>query len=597
MGGFASGITFAQSTDVCGPALAVKAALDQLPEQTPAQTEWQYHEQHLAALHALLHQYPDDVFVQRAYIGVQYRGADRDKIIAEYKTRHEQNPDNAVLSYLYGLTLVGRQTPEAIKLFGAALEKDPKFAWPQLELGAIYGSPVFMNKEQRSNHLKAFLDACPASLEGYETLTRIDDKDLLRPYAGKLRALVASRSDPDAVGAYRTLWAIEFKVHPTSEYDALRRQVGQDLERLRQLNLTDNRQWYQALEDGYKLVNDQKQADWAQDQRLTRYPRYWELAAFTKWFKDRHWPGEDASPSTKHAFYSDLLAQTGPWLKERPNEDRFWVYRIEAMENLDNIPAADVEATVDQALKVAESNAGPAGADYYYCRFAAELLSKKHLEPQRAVEIAQKGLAQWETQSKEPYFDQYSTKDRLDELKFSRTSYRLDLLGAEIDGYLQMKQAEKAQLLLAQMDPWLLDFKSLAGNNQERKGTYAAKLAHYWGQRARGAELQGRKLDAVGFYENALLTRLDARQKPETGEKDELADNAHHLWGALGGTEEGWQLWYGRPARELANQITLTWEDTHQPVPTFELADLSGKTWTMASLKGKTTFLNFWASW
>jgi hypothetical protein len=29
----------------------------------------------------------------------------------------------------------------------------------------------------------------------------------------------------------------------------------------------------------------------------------------------------------------------------------------------------------------------------------------------------------------------------------------------------------------------------------------------------------------------------------------------------------------------------------------FELADLSGKTWNLASLKGKTTFFNFWASW
>jgi len=27
------------------------------------------------------------------------------------------------------------------------------------------------------------------------------------------------------------------------------------------------------------------------------------------------------------------------------------------------------------------------------------------------------------------------------------------------------------------------------------------------------------------------------------------------------------------------------------------LADLSGKTWNLASLKGETTFLNFWASW
>jgi hypothetical protein len=114
---------------------------------------------------------------------------------------------------------------------------------------------------------------------------------------------------------------------------------------------------------------------------------------------------------------------------------------------------------------------------------------------------------------------------------------------------------------------------------------------------AREAELHGRKLDAMAFYENALLTRLDAQQKPETGMKDELADNAHQLWASLGGTDEGWKLWYGRRADALAQQATLTWEDANQPLAAFELADLSGKTWNMASLKGKVTFLNFWASW
>ena len=196
----------AQSTEVCGPAPAVQAALDQLPRHTPALTDWQFHQQRVAALEALLRQYPDDVFIQRAYINLMYSTSDKDKVIAEFKARHERNPDDPQSAYLYGLTLVGRQSPEAIKLFSAALEKDPKFALPHLQLVSIYSSPVFMNKEQRVAHLKAFLAACPATLEGYDPLTRIDDKDLQRTYAPKLRSLLASRDDVDAVGAYPTLW-------------------------------------------------------------------------------------------------------------------------------------------------------------------------------------------------------------------------------------------------------------------------------------------------------------------------------------------------------------------------------------------------------
>ena len=595
--GWASGNAWAQSAEVCGPAPAVKAALDQLPQQTPAMTDWQFHEQYAVALQALLRQYHEDVFVQRAYIGWMGGRSDKDKVIAGYKARYERSPDNPQLAYLYGMTLVGRQSPEAIKLFSAALKADPKSPWPHLQLATIYSSPVFLNKEQSAAHLRAFLDACPASLDGYRTLTRTDDKDLLRPYAAQLRTLLASRSDPDAVGAYRTLWSLEFKAHPASEYEGLRRQVGQDLERLRQLKLEDKRQWYEALEDGYKLVNDQKQSDWALEQQLVRLPSTQGTAAMWKWWKDHHWPGDDVPPDKKRAFYSDLLQQTAQWVKERPNTTFMWMERLDAMEQLEDVAAADVKVAADQALKVAMKNAGPDGPNSGNYFDVAEVLSKKHLEPERVVELAQKGLAQKEIESKEPVNDLYATKEELEYNKYYQPFSRLQGLEFEVDGYLELKQADKARLLLTQMDEWLQDLKSLVGDNQRHKKSYAGRLSAYWGQMAREAELRGRKLDAMGFYENALLTRLDAQQKPESGKKDELADNAHQLWSSLGGTDEGWRLWYGRRADALANQAGLTWEDANLPLPAFELADLSGKTWNVASLKCRVTFLNFWASW
>jgi hypothetical protein len=211
--------------------------------------------------------------------------------------------------------------------------------------------------------------------------------------------------------------------------------------------------------------------------------------------------------------------------------------------------------------------------------------------------MARKGLDKWEIESKEPYYDLYATKDNVEDNKFWQAYARLQGLGFETDGYLQLKQPDKAQLVLSQMDERLEELKSLAGDKQDRKKTYFGQLAAYWGLMAREAESRGKKLDAMAFYENALLTRLDAQHKPETGMKDELADNAHQLWASLGGSDEGWKLWYGRRADALANMATLSWSDANEPLATFELADLSGKTWNMASLKGKTTFLNFWASW
>ncbi|HHK60773.1 MAG TPA: TlpA family protein disulfide reductase [Desulfobacterales bacterium] len=34
-----------------------------------------------------------------------------------------------------------------------------------------------------------------------------------------------------------------------------------------------------------------------------------------------------------------------------------------------------------------------------------------------------------------------------------------------------------------------------------------------------------------------------------------------------------------------------------QPAPEFTLVDLNGRTWSLAGLRGKVVFLNFWATW
>ena len=592
--GFIPAGVWAQTYDACGPGPTVKAAIDQLPQHTPADTTWEFLEKRLAAVQASLRQYPDDVFVQREYIHVM-RSIDKDKVIGEYKARHEQNPDSPQLAYLYGLALVGRQTPEAVKLFNAALEKDPKFALPHLELVTIYRSHAFLDRTQSLFHLKAYLDACPASLEGYEELTRVGDKEVVRPYAEKFRALLESRSDADAVGAYRTLWSLEFKAHPASEHDALRRQVNQDIARLRQLKLEDKPQWYQALEEGYSLVDDKRQAEWADDQYLTLFPQLCAMVATGKFFDDHMFPGGDSSSDKKRGFYSALYEQSGQWLKERPNCLMFWAYRFNGIENLDDIPAAEVEANVDQMLQAVARNVRPKGLPSGTYSQAAAALSTKHLDPQRVVELAQKGLARWESDSKEPPYD-LDTKEEQENSTARRADARLQLLGYEIDGYLQLKQTEQAQVQLEQMDRWLQDFKSLPGKQNSAR-TLAGLYVGYWKLRARAAELQDRKQDAMAFYENALLARLTGQQKPETGRKDELADSAHQLWKDLSGTEEGWELWYGRPANDLANQATLALQAAHEPLPAFELADLNGKTWNLAALKGKTVFLTFWSTW
>lgn len=588
----------AQALGACGPAAAVKAGLDAIPSrQVPAQTDWQFHEQRLAGIQALMKQYPDDLFVERSYADTTSDFDEWQQVTAEFKAHHEQAPNNPKWAYLYGDALLGRQTPEAIKLFQSSLAKAPDFPWPHLALVTIYNSPAFLDKVQASLHMKTFLTQCPESLEGYRALTGIDDKALLLQGAARLRSTLHSRNDSEALSAYPTLWSIEFKAHPPNEYEPLRKQVSDDLVRIRGLDFQNIPEWYEALEQGYRLVNDQKQSDWAHDERVTRFPTY-ELLAMSQWWKDHKWPAPDDPPEKKRAFYSDLLKQSSEWAKERPNATyNILSYHIDALEHLDDARPADVIATVDRTLKVAKANAGPRDFDSTWYFAAAELLSTKHLQPGREIDLAKKGLARLEVESSQPQYDLYVVKDNAAQQKYDRCYHYMEDMGYLVDGYLGLKQADQAKTTLAQMSERLDDLKAQVGDNDRHKKSYARKESAYWGFMARLAELQNRKLDAMAYYQSALLARFRAEDKPESGVKDEVADNAHTLWKSLGGTEEGWQLWYGRPANDLANQATLTWQDANQPLPGFELADLNGKTWSLAALKGKTTFLHFWSTW
>jgi hypothetical protein len=113
------------------------------------------------------------------------------------------------------------------------------------------------------------------------------------------------------------------------------------------------------------------------------------------------------------------------------------------------------------------------------------------------------------------------------------------------------------------------------------------------------AALENRRMDALTFYQNAMLARGKDSQPDNLG-RDELAEKTRSLWKELGGGNEAWQAWLNR-ARELFGQIApdttgMTWTKMDKPMPDFELADMKGAKWRLANLKGKTTLINLWST-
>jgi len=576
----------------------VQAGLDALPKQTPTDTDWGFHEKYLAAIQALIRQHPQDLFVQRYYIGAMRELTERDKLIDEYKEKVARSGGNTQMAYLYGVTLIGRQSAESIKMFEGALQKDAKFPWPHLGLVELYDAPAFRNKAKADVHVKAFLDACPSSFDGYQQLARFsENKEMIRDGMANLRRVVEKRSDIHAIAAYQTLWNLEYKGTAQSEYEALRKKTAADVQRIRGLNLINKKEWYQTLEEGYRLANDQKSADWAKDEKERRYPSPWVPASYGKWSEDHKYPGEDAPADARRVYYTDLLAHANEWVQQCPNSTSMWFLRLDALSHSEGVSSTEIEVAAEQLLAVVQKNAGPTGPmsrDYFEI---ARTLSRKHLQPARVLQLGLKGQEQ--AAKEQETFHQLDLNDdqmrgevRLYELSDSIDGMRL-IAGADIE----LKQPDTAQVALAQMDERLQQLKSLAGEKKDRQKGYLSALSGYWGELARLAVLQDRKPDAMAFYQNALLARLDAGERPIPGETDELAVEAKKLWTSLGGTEQAWSVWYGRRANEMAQSASLRWDETSEPLAAFELADLNGKIWNVEALKGKTTFLNFWASW
>lgn len=591
---------WAQKAPVCAASPEVEAALEQIPAIQPAdESQYQWLVARRTALQNLLRQYPGDVFIERAYIdSMQWYHADALKAAAAYKARHDHEPGNAPLAYLYGRTLVGRNTAQAIKLFDEALEKAPNFLPPHLDLVTIYTSPNFLDHAEAVSHAETFLAACPTALEGYDALLQFDDKTLIARFTPRLRQILEPRTDAAALDAYITLWSLEFKARPPSEYDALRKQVSSDVGRIRALDLENLFPWWVALANGSSLANLTKQFEWARNERQLRFPvAREEPAGEQQWAKTHPRPNDDAPFDEKQAHERQLLEQSAEWINERPNTFSVWYSRLRAMENLDEVPASEVQACVNRMLRLAQADAGPNPINSQTRLELAEAGYQRKLNARQQVEMARQGVQQLQAEIEEPPSDLSYGKKELEELNFYRAGQKSQLLFYEANGYLRLQELDKARATLSQLYQALLAMKAEINLQDDRRKSYAGQESYYWKAMAQIARIQNHRIEAMAYYESALRDRLDSGSLPAPGEKDDLAGDAGELWTSLGGTAEGWQTWYSERAAAPGNEIQLTWETAQQPLPPFKLTDLAGKTWQSADLKGRVVFLNFWASW
>ncbi|HLY17379.1 MAG TPA: TlpA disulfide reductase family protein [Bryobacteraceae bacterium] len=540
-------------------------------------------------LEDLIAKYPDEVEPHRRLIQStkQEDTGNFAALVDRYRKGAEQNPNDPLALYFAGLALSGRDTPLSIKLLEQARAKAPDFPWPALELARIYSPGAKgMDKKKASDEAAAFFAACPSSTDqdAQWRLTRAGTPELTARVAAALRARLAGETDPQRLQDYEILWGLEFRTHPPTEHNALRKQVAADVKRLQTANPKPDAAWLVFLKNGYKQSGASPEVVIAMENRVIEaFPHSEESYRIVsaRWENAHKEPEDQADALAWKKYHAEYREALKGWMarftesRELQHEDLFEaIYHDPDLSPEVGIPAMDDF--------LAEAEYQPRDIGHYL--WAAGFLIDHKWQPKRVFDM----LQDW---------------DKL----MDQSDVRMlgDNLGEEMDDVFGSnsvirRQAAVGYLLVAarltERPPEAERLKAYVERDLPPK-SWPHIETQYWTNRARLAALEGSRADALTYYQKALHARKQPPRPEEGRVTDDLVDEARALWKQLGGSESAWNLWSKPPAAKIQELAEIGWEKPKKDMPAFELADLSGKTWRLKDLAGRAVLINVWATW
>jgi len=495
------------------------------------------------------------------------------------------DPDDPFALLLAGSVLRGKDTAESVRLLQAAQTKAPNFPWPFMELANDYFRGKIADQNKVKENIEAFFAICPASTDATAQWLLAKDPALQPKVAVALRARLQTEPDPQRLKDYEILWGLEFRAQPPAEHVALRAQLREDLKRLAALNPKGDAEWQVFLIDGYKQSGaSQETVTTMEDALIREYPHSNEAYRIvrTRWEKTHKEPDQkDASAWPK--YQKEYEEAVKGWIRNYP-DDAFsqhygWFYTIE---DDDSTSEKDGIAALDTYLQSVKDFDSPSYQPWSYAD-AVQFLIQRGWEPARALELLKQASVLYQQDQ-----DRNRDDDNLSDEDLKNRTLQTVLRNQYLNGLVlraarQAKRPEEALALRASIETLPPPEKIFQSG--------------YWLNRARFEALQNHPQDALAYYQAALQTRTILPQVRRGKLRDDLTDEARALWKAQGGTEAAWAVW-SKPASDGTQQLAEGyWEKATKTIPTFELSDLSGKTWRLKELVGKTILINVWATW
>jgi thiol-disulfide isomerase/thioredoxin len=534
----------------------------------------------------LIAKYPREVEPHRQLIqATRWWDNDRFPTLREgYVQKAAQHPDDPLALYLAGVALIGKDSPTRVRLLEQAKAKGSQFPWPALELAFFYSGGKRVDKQKASENIAAFFHGCPdsADREAQRMLAKAGSTELQTRVATALRARLAKESSPRRLKEYETLWGLEFRTLPPQEHDALRKQLAQDLQRLESLNRKPDAEWLAFLRNGYKQSGAGPEAGRViEDPLMREFPGSAEVFEVEneRWRKDHKEPEDHKDTAAWAKYQEDHKRALKRWIaqfRDAPHTPDSWFYVI-----YDDDSIAEQEGIDALSTYLAGSTEYDQPSAWNYTN-GAEFLMNHKWQPERAMALLRRAQPLLAKDHEQQIENDNRTPEDMEETATYQVFENQYLAGLMLRAATLAGKADAVETLRA----------SIEGPPPKQK----KNESDYWLNRGRLAALDGHKTDALAYYQSALRTRLEPARYRRGKLRDDMTDEARALWKDTGGTETAWALWSQPPAKgqELAEG---RWEKAKKTLPPFEMADLSGKTWRLKSLEGKSVLINVWATW
>jgi len=586
----------------CEPTSSTRKILEQLQVPDDAHLPAaQRRELKLELLRKALSAAPTDIALHEAYQEVRLGGMEvnRPDLIAEYEQLLAKHPNDASFLYLAAEAQMGRKTKEAIAKLERTIDLAPGFGLPHLLLAQIYFSHAYENTAEVNRQLGRFAELCPASVRALWTVKWSKDKELIAREATRLRHNIEARTDSEAVAAYPTLWSFEGALERSDQQSENLARMRHDLDRLFQPQFVRNHAWLATIQatdffDGAPEGLSRK----ARHEVAALYPNSEaalreEYASLTAGLPSPR----DGSPEQMAAYWRQKWRAILPLVRNWPATQ--WVAGDTARAVAEDRSAtpqevAEVIALFENAIR--QDPDGSRGSPPQPISVAQALVERGG--PYDAIpDLAMAGFTATERQlGPDTVNDVTGATD--DGLAFLRNAWYLMGYVPLAEAYVRLGRLADARDALSQAASKQQALRPGENASSNDKVRFADLAAPYWFVRGLYAEKDGRKIDALVDYRNALA--LYPPRRPGPDRRDEVMASAERVWKELGGTAQGWNDWAAESS--LAGFYggaggSQAWSKLAESFPDLVFTDALGNRWNPRDLAKKTTFVTMWASW